>query len=454
MLINFCHPELKNFVRLSSGSVPADEYDLTNFQSQSVVARQRGFSAERFIKPPVDIFVIFSHPVNVACVVVETGNDKAGLELWTPSVVEASNSVPPYPVYERRLSQARAPTERASLLMFYVGSQSAVENEIAGSFQPHVKFSRAQRVPLQRDRCFSHLKCFAVRIYFVCGAAVPKLKALEVWARPAVSLWRPKELDNFRGIYAGLMSSVVASGSKSEVKSMASGNSTSHVSDSGDAKYQTRPPVTTRASSSARAQPHPAAGHVLQEFPAEFYDSITNELMQIPVLLPSGNHVDATTLAKLGESDKRWGREPTDPFTGKRLTSSYKAEVNSGLKARIDSMTCRRRLTGPATATGSISKSHSSSSSNAESVPSAAIARPKSGVLVPQKRTAEHAALRTDSVELKQSMGHLSAAHEESMAKRPRMISYSGSHDRLEHEQRMKEDLDSALRDVLGDSNG
>ena len=53
-----------------------------------------------------------------------------------------------------------------------------------------------------------------------------------------------------------------------------------------------------------------------RDVPPEFLDKITYDVMQVPMLLPSGHCVDSSTLEKLSNSDTLYGRPPTDPFTG------------------------------------------------------------------------------------------------------------------------------------------
>ena len=50
--------------------------------------------------------------------------------------------------------------------------------------------------------------------------------------------------------------------------------------------------------------------------PAQFLDEITCEVMQLPMLLPSGHYVDRSTVDRLANNDAMYGRSPLDPFTG------------------------------------------------------------------------------------------------------------------------------------------
>ncbi|KAH8312797.1 hypothetical protein KR044_012972 [Drosophila immigrans] len=72
------------------------------------------------------------------------------------------------------------------------------------------------------------------------------------------------------------------------------------------------------------------------EIPEEFLDSITWDLMIFPTVLPSGKVVDQSTIDKHSEEEAKWGRLPSDPFTGLEYTSQRKAILNLALKARIE----------------------------------------------------------------------------------------------------------------------
>ncbi len=70
--------------------------------------------------------------------------------------------------------------------------------------------------------------------------------------------------------------------------------------------------------------------------PEEFLDPITQEVMMLPMLLPSGVSVDNTTLEEHQRREATWGRLPNDPFTGVPFTSTSKPLPNPQLKSRID----------------------------------------------------------------------------------------------------------------------
>lgn len=72
------------------------------------------------------------------------------------------------------------------------------------------------------------------------------------------------------------------------------------------------------------------------EIPDDFIDAITCEIINIPMILPSGNVVDILTIEKCKNNEEKLGRLPSDPFTGLIYTSKNQPLFNAALKSRID----------------------------------------------------------------------------------------------------------------------
>lgn len=70
--------------------------------------------------------------------------------------------------------------------------------------------------------------------------------------------------------------------------------------------------------------------------PDEFVDAITQEILVMPFVLPSGNVIDETTLEKHNRHEETYGRLPSDPFTGLIYTANSQAKFDSALKVRLD----------------------------------------------------------------------------------------------------------------------
>lgn len=72
------------------------------------------------------------------------------------------------------------------------------------------------------------------------------------------------------------------------------------------------------------------------KIPESFLDVITWELMTQPVILPSGQIIDQTTLEKYSDNEANWGRSLSDPFTGLQFNDDRRPVMASALKLRID----------------------------------------------------------------------------------------------------------------------
>lgn len=80
--------------------------------------------------------------------------------------------------------------------------------------------------------------------------------------------------------------------------------------------------------------------------PDDFLDPITQEVMVLPMLLPSGMSVDNSTLEEHQKREATWGRAPNDPFTGVLFTSTSRPVPNPQLKSRIDQFLLKNGMTG------------------------------------------------------------------------------------------------------------
>lgn len=72
------------------------------------------------------------------------------------------------------------------------------------------------------------------------------------------------------------------------------------------------------------------------KIPEQFLDSITFEIMALPMVLPSGKTIDNTTLMRYNGQEEKWGRSASDPYTGVPFTEKRKPVLNTLLKSQID----------------------------------------------------------------------------------------------------------------------
>ena len=76
-----------------------------------------------------------------------------------------------------------------------------------------------------------------------------------------------------------------------------------------------------------------AEGEGEEEVPEEFLDSITQEVMSLPMTLPSGHTVDRTSLDRCNQAMSSWGGPPRDPYTGSKYRGPRSEEHTSELQS-------------------------------------------------------------------------------------------------------------------------
>ncbi|XP_053691537.1 uncharacterized protein LOC128740049 isoform X2 [Sabethes cyaneus] len=74
-------------------------------------------------------------------------------------------------------------------------------------------------------------------------------------------------------------------------------------------------------------------------------NELTYDIMTIPMILPSGKVVDQRTIEQCNTAEQKWGRQPSDPFTGLLYTDRRKPMFNAPLKARIDQFLIKHSAT-------------------------------------------------------------------------------------------------------------
>ena len=68
----------------------------------------------------------------------------------------------------------------------------------------------------------------------------------------------------------------------------------------------------------------------------KFLDALTQEVMVLPMILPSGQHVDQSTIDQHNAEEFKWGRPPSDPFTGVPYASTQQPVFDFKLKMELD----------------------------------------------------------------------------------------------------------------------
>uniref|UniRef100_A0A8C7H343 U-box domain containing 5 n=1 Tax=Oncorhynchus kisutch TaxID=8019 RepID=A0A8C7H343_ONCKI len=313
MVVNLCLPHFKTTIQCDK--LCADGYDVTNLLSADPTVRRRGFKLEYFLRPPVQVTLQFGFQVEVCRVDVELwpwGMDRGQackrLEIST-------SSDPPLP-HNHSLEQGQSQKSQQWGDFRLVGRcELREETHVSFShpcFRPRPPFPSLPPPP--REGCrqeelwsrgplsLGSVKQLRVSVPYGAGASAMGLKALAVWGLPS-RCCPPEEAERVRIAH--------------ENASLRPAPQLSHL-----ASAQS-PPVV---------QPQP----LLLQVPEDFLDPLTQEVMLLPMLLPSGVSVDSSTLEEYQRREATWGRVPNDPFTGVPFIPEAQALPNPHLKSRID----------------------------------------------------------------------------------------------------------------------
>ncbi|KAM9547537.1 RING finger protein 37-like isoform 1-T1 [Salvelinus alpinus] len=371
MVVNLCLPHFKTTIQCDK--LCADGYDVTNLLSADPAVRRRGFKLEYFLRPPVQVTLQFGFQVEVCRVDVELwpwGMDRGQackrLEIST-------SSDPPLPhnhSLEQGQSQVQQGQEKGQQwdqakaqfkghqwsLQAQQWSQQGQEKSQQwaqrGQTQSHTDTSQGDfrlvgRCELREEThvSFSH-PCFRPRPPFPSLPPPPRegCRQEELWSRGPLSLGSVKQLRvsvpygagaSAMGLKAlavwGLPSRCCPPEEAERVR-IAHENAT----------LRPAPQLSHLASAqpSPVVQPQPLSQTTtatsLLQVPEDFLDPLTQEVMLLPMLLPSGVSVDSSTLEEYQRREATWGRVPNDPFTGVPFIPEAQALPNPHLKSRID----------------------------------------------------------------------------------------------------------------------
>uniref|UniRef100_A0A8C7SID8 U-box domain containing 5 n=1 Tax=Oncorhynchus mykiss TaxID=8022 RepID=A0A8C7SID8_ONCMY len=312
MVVNLCLPHFKTTIQCDK--LCADGYDVTNLLSADPTVRRRGFKLEYFLRPPVQVTLQFGFQVEVC---------RVDVELWPWGMdrgqackrLEISTSQEKSQQWAQR-GQIQSHTDTSQGDFRLVGRcELREETHVSFShpcFRPRPPFPSLPPPP--REGCrqeelwsrgplsLGSVKQLRVSVPYGAGASAMGLKALAVWGLPS-RCCPPEEAERVRIAH--------------ENASLRPAPQLSHL-----ASAQS-PPVV---------QPQP----LLLQVPEDFLDPLTQEVMLLPMLLPSGVSVDSSTLEEYQRREATWGRVPNDPFTGVPFIPEAQALPNPHLKSRID----------------------------------------------------------------------------------------------------------------------
>ncbi|KAM6964862.1 RING finger protein 37 [Aplochiton taeniatus] len=394
MVVNVCLPHFKTTIQCNK--LCADGYDVTNLLSADPAARRRGFKLEYFLRPPVQVTVQFEFRVEVCRVDVELwpwGMDRGQackkLEISTSSdpVLSLTSSPNPDPGLTPKQGYQQDQTRNRNRGQRWTGQgsekhpgqdsrkaksrghqwstqakqwdqqdldqgqhfsqakncESKPQHGQAVNSQPEPEFRLVGRCELRDDTmvCFSHPR-FCSRPPSDSPPRPPAegCRQEELWSRGPLSLGSVTQL-RVTVPYGGAAS---AQG----LKALAVWGQPAHCCSAEELERvwrvhqaSLRPPQQPSFGPPVSLSPQPPSAATtmsssLPPVPEEFLDPLTQEVMSLPMLLPSGASVDNSTLEEFQKREASWGRAPNDPFTGVPFTASSQPLPNPLLKCRID----------------------------------------------------------------------------------------------------------------------
>lgn len=239
-----------------------------------------GFIAYSVIKPPVDLTFEFICPVNVHF--VKIWPQIGSLKSITFEVYGKSDSTKEF----IKLSQGNIQHE--SGIVFDISESSNQHNFKMCTFFPRTRYLMKK---------LQYIKICITQTLQRCAVV---LRKIEIWGYP---------YDKCAG---GVIEKIDKLWNQFE--------------------YFSSPKKTTLQS---EAKSTPKLEHGITA-PEDFYDIITQEIMTIPMVLPSGKTVDLSTIERHSRVEETWGRMPSDPFTGILYKIDKKPVLNLVLKSQIE----------------------------------------------------------------------------------------------------------------------
>lgn len=278
-VFNLCNLVPPTF-EISCLSPSNDAYPLSNLLSPSNSESLSGFLADTFVRPPVSVKLKYSLPgpgfrlrqISLSSK-VSWSQESELFEVWLKGGHHA----------EFARGARGAPDPDTKTVLFYSSDSPPPDRSCSGRHE----LSR------RLTRCVREIE---IKILRTKGACAPGLSNLRILGAP-VSLTDRKEVE--RRVAAAQRSPRV------EIQPPIDVASHSHENGAGDS--------STSSSSTSAHELATATSKVI-------VDALTFERTRIPMVLPSGQIVDKSTLDEYNRREEAWGRAPNDPFTGKVFT--------------------------------------------------------------------------------------------------------------------------------------
>lgn len=264
---NFLDPRLNPELKSYSG-VSNDDYLPENLISKNIQEKKLGFMAYSVTKPPVDLIFKLMCPVNIS-----------SIKIWTTIGSLKTTGLEIYTIFRNKtfkISECYFKNEKTTEGFFFHQQGQTLNLDYPNNFEKSVFF-------ISQKISYSNAEIVKISIKKTLKCA-PVIQRIEIWGKP-----------NF----------------KFKQKTCSLWNSNIKVVPTVNSVKITECQLIKEL-----------------KIPEEYLDSITYEIMLIPMILPSGKMVDQSTLDRLNNG--------MDPFTGLLFKNDRKPILNHSIKLQID----------------------------------------------------------------------------------------------------------------------
>lgn len=293
---NFLDPTFETKIKCSC--TVDDFHDVENLITNDVRKSARGFMAYRVVKPPVEL------EFQLCCTI-----ELCAIKIWPKIDSLKSTGFEVYAKGDSARSEYQKVASHFNLkengIHFVNDSVTNIENTNIGHDFAVKPFYFSTKNHLRKVKTIK-------LIIKQTAKCVPVLKRIEIWGR--ISSFASEE--QRANVYKTIM------------KMNASIDECNEAIDHSD--------IDTNGADSPVESDNKNIT-LSMAVPESFLDAITYEIMALPMVLPSGKVIDSSTLLKHTVHEEKWGRVPSDPFTGRPYTESRKPILDVQLKSQIDS---------------------------------------------------------------------------------------------------------------------
>ncbi len=343
-MINFCQSPFVSEAHASL--IHQDGFEADNLFSLDSLKKRKGYQVERFVRPPVAIDITFKLPVTVYYIIVEIGlhddKEKCKVEFFASNATN-SRCLDSFHHLQGDAANGRfcgsfifkmpsaMPAQSSGCCTLFhnpITKQlgSTTPSKVLGSqVCERLVCQQITSQPLKPINELTTTTNLTVCIKQYTSSRALHVKCLEVWGLPS----KYSTAAHLKCFENGKETCILHQNNNASLSSVTMLYNTSSCNSGSSQSVDYIESPSFKANESLIKDPNPV--------PDTFIDRITYEIMVLPYLLPSGYHVDQSTVEKCQETDLLYGRPPSDPFTGIPYTDTVQPEFCPRLKSEIDS---------------------------------------------------------------------------------------------------------------------